>query len=275
MIDFKIDEGKCIKCKLCVQECPVLIIDAKTEFPEIKEGKEENCIKCQHCLAVCPTAALSIWGKKPKDSVLVTDEIPQPEEMSRLIKTRRSVRKFKKDELGKEFVYNLLETAAYAPTGVNSNAVLFSVIDNKEDLSKLRQVVYNRIKKAKEEGRLPENREFLFNLQQLWENKKIDVVFRDAPHVLIVSAPNSISTPDADCYIAMSYFELLANSHGIGTLWNGFIKWVIRDVDPEIREIIGIPEDHYISVAMLFGKPAVKYSRAVQSDGLNLNRVSL
>ena len=48
MLDLKIDKEKCIKCGLCAQDCPVLIIDGKTEYPEIKEGKELNCLKCQH-----------------------------------------------------------------------------------------------------------------------------------------------------------------------------------------------------------------------------------
>ena len=44
----------------------------------------------------------------------------------------------------------------------------------------------------------------------------------------------------------MYYFELIANSHGIGTLWNGMIKWTIDDINPELRALIGIPKDHTI-----------------------------
>ena len=275
MINFKIDKIKCTQCGLCSQDCPVLIIDGKTEYPEIKDGKENQCIKCQHCLAICPTGALSIWGKNPEDSILVSNEIPNPNEMSILFKTRRSIRNFKKEELSKELIHEMLETAAYAPTGHNKNAVLFSVADNKEDLSKLRTLVYDGIKKANEEGRLTENMAFLSDLQRLWESKKIDVLFRDAPHLLIASAPKRIATPDADSYIALSYFELLANTNGLGTLWNGFIKWVINDIAPEIRKQIGIPDDHLIAGVMIFGKPALKYARSVQSEGLNLNRINL
>ena len=275
MINFKIDKIKCTQCGLCSQECPVLIIDGKTEYPEIQDGKEGQCIKCQHCLAVCPTGALSIWGKNPEDSILVSNEIPNPNEMSSLIKTRRSIRKFKKEELSKELIQEMLETAAYAPTGHNKNAVLFSVVDNKKDLSKLRTLVYDGIKKANDEGRLTESMAFLSDLQRLWDSKHIDVLFRDAPHLLIASAPKSIATPDADSYIALSYFELLANTNGLGTLWNGFIKWVINDIAPDIRKQIGIPDDHLIAGVMIFGKPALKYARSVQSEGLNLNSINL
>ncbi len=275
MINFKIDKIKCTQCGLCSQECPVLIIDGKTEYPEIQDGKEGQCIKCQHCLAVCPTGALSIWGKNPEDSVLVSEEIPDPKKMSILFKTRRSIRKFKKEELSKELIQEMLETAAYAPTGHNKNAVLFSVVDNKEDLSKLRTLVYDGIKKANNEGRLTESMAFLSDLQQLWDSKQIDVLFRDAPHLLIASAPKGIATPDADSYIALSYFELLANSNGVGTLWNGFLKWAISDIIPDIRKQIGIPDDHLIAGVLVFGRPALKYARSVQSEGLNLNNIKL
>ncbi|MCY1722991.1 nitroreductase family protein [Prolixibacteraceae bacterium Z1-6] len=275
MIDFKIDKKKCIKCGLCAQECPVLIIDGKTEYPEIKEGKEKQCIKCQHCLAVCPTAALSIWGKNPEDSIPVTDELPTPEDMERLIKTRRSIRKFKKEEINQELIQKLLETAAYAPTGHNKNSVLFSVTDSKEQLNKLRTAVYDGIKRAGDAGTLPETMAFLGDLQRLWDSKQIDVLFRDAPHVLITSAPKNVASPDADCHIALSYFELLANTYRVGTLWNGFIKMVLKDIAPGIGRQIGIPEDHVIGYVLLFGKPAVKFTRSVQSEGLNLNRIEL
>jgi len=274
MIDFKIDTERCIQCGLCAQECPMMIINGRTEYPEIKEGKESQCIRCQHCLAVCPTAALSILGKDPDESEPVTNELPTPEHMSRLIKTRRSIRKFKSEELAPELIREIVETTAYAPTGHNKNAVLLSVVDNKSDLAKLRTLVYDSIKQAQDEGRLPASQAVLFNLQRLWASKQIDVLFRDAPHLLIASAPKSITTPLIDSSIALSYFELLANSHGIGTLWNGMVKWVIDDINPALARQIGIPEDHVIASVIVFGKPAVKYARAIQSDGLNLNRIS-
>ena len=95
-MNFKVNEDKCTHCGLCSSDCPVLIIDNKTEFPTIKEGKEENCLKCQHCLAVCPVGAISIWGKEPENSISAKSVIPQSIELENLMQTRRSIRKFKK-----------------------------------------------------------------------------------------------------------------------------------------------------------------------------------
>ncbi|MDA3853304.1 MAG: nitroreductase family protein [Bacteroidales bacterium] len=276
MINFKVDQAKCIKCKLCISECPVLIINGRTEFPEIKENKEEACIKCQHCLAVCPTAAITIWGKHPEDSTLVNDEaIPSAEAMEQLYKTRRSIRKFKNEELDKTLINNLLEVAAHAPTAKNENAVLYTVIDNKKDLAAFRSLTYDYIKEAVSNETLPKHLVHLGNFQAVWESKGFDVLFRNAPHLLITSAPKSATSPQTDCTIAMSYFELLANANGVGTLWNGFAQTAIRQVSPEISKKIGIPEDHEIVNVMIFGTPAVKFTRGIQSNGLNLNRVSL
>ncbi|WP_303917475.1 nitroreductase family protein [Draconibacterium sediminis] len=275
MIDFKIDRQKCTQCGLCAADCPTLVINPKSEYPEIKEGKEAQCIKCQHCLAICPTAALSIWGKKPEDSIPVKKNVVEPDKLAQLIKTRRSIRKFKTEAIAPELIHELLATAAYAPTGHNKNEVLFSVTETKSELSKLRNAVYTAIKEANSAGKIPERMAFLNDLQRLWESKQIDVLFRDAPHVLITSAPKNVASPDADCHIALSYFELLANSYEIGTLWNGFIKMVMKVLAPELVSQIGIPEDHELGYVLLFGKPAVKYARSVQSEGLHLNRIEL
>lgn len=274
-MDFKIDKEKCIKCKLCASECPVLIIDARTEFPEIKDGKAQNCLKCQHCLAVCPTAALSIWGKNPADSIAGNSPKPTTEELENLMQTRRSIRRFKNEDVEKELIHRMVSKAAYAPTGKNENSVLFSVVDNRNDMAKLRELAYNRIKKAAEENRLPESFSYLNNFREVWESKQIDVIFRHAPHLLIASAPKSGTEPALDCAIASTYFDLLANSNKLGTLWDGFAKYVFEDVFPELKAEIGIPENHEITSVLLFGKPAVKFARSIQSDGLHLNTITL
>nr|WP_321452295.1 nitroreductase family protein [uncultured Carboxylicivirga sp.] len=275
MLDFKIDEALCTQCSLCAKECPSLIIDGKNGIPVIKEGKEKNCIKCQHCLAVCPTGALSIFGKNPEDSMAVTNEIPSADEMERLIKTRRSVRKFKKAEVEEATIQKLIESAAYAPTGHNKNQVLLSATYTRAEMDKVREVVYNAIKKAKEEGKLEGALSLYGAFQHVWETKGIDVIFRDAPHLIIATAPAANSNGVADSVISLSYFELLANSMGIGTLWNGILKVVMEQVVTELKTSFNIPEDHTIGFMMVYGLPAVKFARSVQSEGLHLNRIQL
>lgn len=274
-LKFTINAAKCTKCGLCSKECPTLIINGKNGIPEIKLGKEKNCIKCQHCLAVCPTGALSIFGKKPEDSVKVSNEIPSPLKMERLIKTRRSVRKFKDELIGEELLENVLRISSYAPTGHNKNQVLLTPTFTKEEFNKVRDLVYGAIKKAVETESLPDEAKVYNNFLQVWEAKGIDVLFRNAPHFIIASAPKSNENGVADCVISLSYFELLANSMSIGTLWDGLAKVVFEKIDSKLQMALNIPEDHTIGYMMVFGKPAVNYSRSVQSEGFNLNRVTV
>lgn len=275
MLEFKIDDTKCIQCGLCSKDCPTMIIDGKKGIPEIKEGKEKNCIKCQHCMAICPTGALSIFGKNPEDSVPVNQEVPAAQELGNLMKTRRSIRKFKKEELSKDQIQELLDTAAYAPTAVNKNQVLLSVTETKADLDKVRDLVYDAIKEVKEAGALPSQLAMFGNFQEIWEAKNIDILFRDAPHMIIASAPESNHNGATDCVISLSYFELFANANGVGTLWDGFLKSVFDNIAPDLKKDLGIPVDHAIGYIMIFGKSAVKYTRAIQSDGLHVNKIKL
>lgn len=274
MINFKVAEDKCIECGLCKEDCPVGIINL-TPKASIAKEKEKNCMKCQHCLAICPTAAISILGKKPEDSVSYKAEMPSAQAMSNHIKTRRSVRKFKDENLDQELIRELMETASHAPTGHNDNAVLFSLIDNKEDILIFRDAVYKAIKKASVEGNLPKKYAMLASFQKLWEKVGVDIIFRNAPHMLIATAPAKDASPKIDSIITLTYFEFAANANNVATLWNGMITWVIEEIDPSLRDLIGIPQDHSVGYTMIFGKAGVKYARGIQSDGLHLNKINL
>ncbi len=273
MLDFKIDETLCTECGFCSEDCPTLIIDGSKGIPEIKAGKEDLCIRCQHCLAICPAAALSIHGKDPLDSIAVTNDIPGPGKMSNLIKTRRSVRKFIDKELDSELINELLQTSAYAPSGHNKNEVLLTISYTGEEMAKMQGLVYDALKKAKEEGRIKGDDRIYNSFQYLWESKDIDILFRNAPHILIASAPRSNSNAVADCLISLSYFELYASTHGVATLWDGFAMHVFHNLAPELQSLLEIPHDHVIGYIMVFGLPAIKYARSVQSEGLNINRI--
>jgi len=274
MINFKVDESKCVNCGLCSSDCPTLIISNKTEFPTILEGKEENCLKCQHCLAICPYGAISIWDKEPENSIPVTSKIPAFSEMEALVKTRRSIRQFLQDEINPADIHNLISIASYAPTARNDNSVRFTVVDNRKDMSKLRDLVYNHIKIAFEDNRISPSKLYYNNFRNLWETKQIDVIFRDAPHLLITSTPKDCAAPQTDACIAMSYFELLANSNGIGSLWDGFAKTVFQEIVPELKDIIGIPVNHEVAAVLVFGKAKFKYARSIQNDNPEIKTVN-
>ena len=70
---FYVDKEKCIGCGLCEKVCPggILHLNAerKCEMEDIDGFGWNGCWKCEHCLAVCPKGAITIFGKKPEDSI--------------------------------------------------------------------------------------------------------------------------------------------------------------------------------------------------------------
>jgi len=104
-----------------------------------------------------------------------------------------------------------------------------------------------------------------------WRENHVDILFRGAPHFVVASAPLDAATPQVDCVIALSYFELLAHTRGIGTVWDGLAFWAITEVVPEAREWLRIPEDHVIGYCMAFGLPRISFARTVQHASPEVN----
>ena len=274
MLNFKIDKNLCIKCGLCIEDCPVRIIDkGEQDIPYVSPARELACISCQHCLAVCPTGALSILGVKPEESVSLTQEnLPTSKQVSTLMKGRRSVRKYKQVNVDRAKIDSILSTVANCPTGVNRQDLVFTVVDDIEFVNDFRAKMMDDLVKAVEVGAIPERFDYLKKLIFLWKKRQVDVVFRTAPHFLIISASNYATCPTEDVNIALSYFELMAQSAGLGTAWCGLLKMAL-EVLPKYKKRINLPANSYY-YPMLFGMPAIRYSRTVQrNDAAVINRV--
>jgi nitroreductase len=195
--------------------------------------------------------------------------------MISMIKNRRSIRRYKREAVDTILIRELLKAASYAPTGENGNSVRFTVVDNIETMDKLRDITYDAIIRAGEADKVPQNLNFIYEFARLWKKNGTDVVFRDAPHLVIASAPEDCPSPKEDTMIALSYFELLAVSDGLGTLWDGMFKLTLEYIAPELRRTFGIPDNHLVGYSMVFGKPAVRYARAVQSEGIDIKSIRL
>ncbi len=273
MLGFQVDRQKCTRCGECIADCPARIIAMADGLPAIAANKETSCYRCQHCLAVCPTGALSILGLKPENSQSLAGRRLDPGQMELLIKGRRSVRRFKDENLDPALLQHLLEVAWHAPTGVNARQVRFTVVDDKAKLAKLRAEVMAGLSRLVDGNALPERLQFFADFVRLWKEKGVDTLFRHAPHFLVASAPAAVATPVPDCLIALSYFDLFAQANGVGTVWDGLAKWTICDLVPEALKTLGIPDDHVVGYAMAFGKPAVRYARTVQHTRALIHRI--
>lgn len=264
MLNFKINQQTCTECGNCARECPASIISMEDACPFIAPGNEVGCYRCQHCLTICPTGSVSILGLDPKNSLPLPGNMPDAAQMELLIKGRRAVRQYKPENLEPEVLQRLLDVASYAPSGMNARQVRFTVVDDREKMAKLRDDLMDGLGCIVREKKLPEGMEFFADFYRAWDEQGLDILFRGAPHLLVVSAPENIVTPVQDCLIAMTTFELFAQSLGVGTVWDGLAKLAINDLLPEFRSRLEIPEDHVIGYAMAFGKPAIHYARTAQ-----------
>jgi len=269
-----IDPALCIQCGACIDDCPFRILEMSPDYPAPNPARVHHCIQCQHCLAVCPTGALSILGFKPENSLPLPESLPSADQVTALIRGRRSMRRFLPEPLAPEVIDRMLATVANAPTGKNNRQCLFTVIEDPATMAIFRRETLEGLRRAVAEKRLSEGLSYFRHVVTAWDQGR-DIIFRNAPHLLMVTVPATVSTPDADMLIAMSYFELLAASMGIGTLWNAMIRWALSTIDVDLYQRLGIPGDHVRGYALLFGRPAVEYHRTVQRDEVRVNRVRL
>lgn len=258
-INFEVDKEKCIKCGLCSTDCISKTIKIDNDsYPYISD--DTTCIGCQHCLAICPKGAIKIFGKNPDNSVEIKEK-STPEALENLIKSRKSCRNFKQENIDAETMDKLKNILNWAPTGVNFRGLHFSVVENKDVMTEIKEILYKKLK-------------FILKFIPLKKSLKPykdailsgkDLVFRGAPHMIVVSVNKNSPCKDIDPIIALSYFELYAQSLGIGTLWCG-LAYKFLPLSKKIMKKFEIPKNYQLGYVMLFGLPNVHYQRAIQPD---------
>ncbi len=270
-LKFTVDPAKCIRCGACIRDCaPAILKFGVSGFPELIEGEASSCTKCQHCLAVCPEAAVSIFGREPGASLPVEQRMDSDRLLS-LIAGRRSFRSYRRENLDRDILEKLLSMLAWVPTGVNSHSLDFSVVSDLSVMDEIRSYVNSRILEMMKFDPPPAAVKGLMRYRrQILEGR--DVIFRGAPHMIVVSAKEDSPCPAIDPMIALSYFELYAQSLGVGTVWCGLAMGMLL-LFPELRTRIGIPEGWRPGYVMLFGPTDLRYPRATQPEAARIHFV--
>ena len=258
MIKFEVDKNKCIKCGLCVKDCITGCIEPDSSgIPQMTE--KSRCIGCQHCFCICPNGAITFDGKNPENSINVNYN-----DVLSIIKSRRSVRQYKQENISEEKLNKLKEMLHYIPTGCNSHSLFFSIVEDKAAMDEIRNKVNDKLLNSVVYNALSPIFNKYSKIKDALKNGE-DVIFRNAPHMIVVSSPITAPCANIDPIIALSYFELYAQTLGIGTCWCGFAQIAIK-LFPEISDILKVPNGYVPVYAMLFGEPDVKYQRSTQPN---------
>ena len=271
MIDFHLQKDLCISCGLCARDCVSGIIHMHEDFPIVED--EIKCLRCGHCLAVCPQGAISVLGRHPSGSASLSGNLPSPLALETRIKGRRSVRNFKERDVDPSLIKELLDISSHAPTGTNSQMLELTLINKREVMNAFRADVYQRLANMTAQATMPDTRmgHFLSIAARLWREEGRDLVFRNAPHCLLVSNHSDASCVPEDPVIFLSYFELMAQAKGVGTCWCGFLYSLFTEILPDLAQKVGIPDSHAFGYAMLFGYPAFNYARTVERATAPIN----
>jgi len=272
-LQLVIDSEKCIRCGKCIGVCKNRAVepDPETNIPRVAEGGVERCMHCQQCMMICPTAALSLDGIKP-EGCAPAGEYPEYAKLLNLVRGRRSVRDYKQKNVSPDVIAELMDAMRFTPTGVNHKKLHFGLIDDIEVMNIYRQKTYQTLKDELGKDPVPENAKPYEGLLKAYLAGE-DPIFRTAPHLLVVSVPEDAPCPDADPLIAVSYFELLANAHGLGTCWFGRLFFLWRSLMPDLLEPFGIPEGYKPGYAILFGETALRYPRTGCPDPILIQHV--
>ena len=271
MSKIYIDKEKCVICGSCIKECITYSLEQDAEnFPIVAECGETNCISCQHCFAVCPTGAISFNNKKSEEAF--SPVFPNSSDVLDLIRSRRSIRQFKEDEISEKEWDSIKEMLPYIPTGCNYNGLHFSIVESKSAMDKIRAYVNTKVLKLISNKFTKKYAGKFVKFKSAFE-KGEDIIFRDAPHMIVVSSHIHAPCANVDPIIALSYIELYAQSLGLGTCWCGFAQACFKLL-PRLSQMVDIPDGYKPVYVMLIGKPAVKYHRTIIPEKFSISEVT-
>ncbi|MGE4469079.1 MAG: nitroreductase family protein [Desulfovibrio sp.] len=245
-----IDREKCNRDCICELECPFdLIYYGEDGYPRLRRAAKKHCIACGHCVSVCPSQALDLKMLRLEHCTPIDRKIqPTPEQVAQFLKSRRSIRTFKKKPVRREDLEWMLDVARYAPSAHNLQPVRWIMINHRETIDRLTGCVVDWMADMK-----------LFpGVVRAWRENHDDKVLRHAPHLAVAYAPENGESPSADCSIACTYLELAGHSLGVGACWAGFLVTAV-EYTQSINEVLGIPEGHRIYGALMLGYTKFRY----------------
>ncbi len=276
-----IDLVKCTGCGRCIGACPKSVI---TQSGDTVAATGEGCIMCAHCYCVCRFGAVD-FGKAlcglsiksfPYKPEYIAPGKASPGMLVNLVRSRRSIRRFTPEPVPAQTLFDLVEFAATAPSGSNTQNWEFTVLSSRESVYRLALEIgkfFFRLNGLAANplvrwGSVPflgmklvryyanNYRNVKKGLEEAAQGK--DLLFHGATALILVHSDGGGSMPHYDAQYASYNITLLAHALGLGSCYIGYASESING-SVQLRRYLGIPDRHKVYAAVALGHPDVTY----------------
>lgn len=169
-------------------------------------------------------------------------------EFTELIVSRRSVRKYKAEQIAEEHLQAILKAGIYAPNGINAQRWHFTVIQNLEILKELNILVRKAFVKN-----IDSDNKIIKMTAKAAQNENYSFYY-GAPTLILISSDVSNPNAMADCVCAVENILLAAHAEGLGAVYINQPTWF--DNEPEVRALltkVGVPENYHVCASAAIG----------------------
>ncbi|MCP4756455.1 MAG: hypothetical protein GY866_36790 [Proteobacteria bacterium] len=274
-----IDQELCNQCEICKLRCVRNYQEKDGEI--ISVASQETCNLCGHCVALCPTEAIThhqmdMDNFSPLRSGINVDT----DDFVHFIRGRRSHRRFIDKEIPQKNLETLIDLCRYAPTGSNRQTTEIMVVRDREKINRLsnhtvdffenkKDWLVKEVEEYKAMGKEPPQvftsaLTMLDTLDMIVLARKFgfEVIFHQAPVVMIFHSPTETSSPKDDCVIASTTVTMAARTMDLETCYIGLFEFVANTNQPIVEEL-NLPAGNKVFSVLILGYPEFEFYRTV------------
>lgn len=278
MPNIIVDQDTCTRCGACVAVC------ASARVYQLGDGaarpvRPEDCWSCGHCVAVCPVDAIR-HPDYPLERCPALESLPSYQELVAALRSRRSLRAFRRQRVSRETVRQLVDATRWAPSASNRQPVDWIAIDDPEHIALLSAEVATTMARLAPLLRSRLLRPFLRlfmgrnnvvhaveaadKLEGLAADRArgADPIFYHAPVVLVAHVPEKAFFGRDDAVYAAYNLMLAADRLGLGTCHIGYVNAALSR-NQGLKRTLGLPEGRQLEVVLTLGYPCFPFHRAL------------
>ncbi|MBN1524151.1 MAG: nitroreductase family protein [Spirochaetales bacterium] len=187
------------------------------------------------------------------------------------------MRQYTKKDISKEELEKILEVMRYAPSGHNAQPCEYIILKDREmikmisdltiqsfrsfrNLMRFRKLLKPFVSKSLYE--IMDSKSTALGMEDMIQRYASgeDVIFFDAPAVILVHVPDMGGLSYVDSTIAATYGMLAAHALGIGSCWMGFAMMAATK-NKKLFKTLYIPKGRLIAGIFTLGYPKNKFHR--------------